>query len=59
MLDAISPVPVVVYVLSGCPHCTRATSLLHARGIEHTVVSGDGVASFRAQLRELTPLMSS
>lgn len=54
MLAATSPVPVVVYVLGGCPHCTRATSLLDVRGIGHTVVSGDGVAGFRAHLRELT-----
>lgn len=39
---------------SAAARTARATSLLHARGIEHTVVSGDGVAGFRAQLRELT-----
>ncbi len=47
-------VPITVYVLSGCPHCTRATSLLDRRGIEHETVSGDGIQGFRRQLQELT-----
>lgn len=48
------PRPVTVYVLSGCPHCTRAIALLRRRGIEHEVVSGDGVPGFRARLANET-----
>jgi len=46
--------PITVYVLSGCPHCTRATSLLGRRGMKHETVSGDGIPGFRRQLQELT-----
>ncbi|UTI64337.1 glutaredoxin [Paraconexibacter antarcticus] len=46
--------PVTVHVLSGCPHCTRALALLRRRGIEHDIVSGDGVHGFREQLRAQT-----
>jgi len=45
---------VVVHVLSGCPHCWRATTLLDRRGVEYEVVSGDGVPGFRRRLRKLT-----
>lgn len=47
-------VAITVYVLSGCPHCTRATSLLDRRGMKHETVSGDGIPGFRRQLHELT-----
>ncbi len=47
-------VAITVYVLGGCPHCTRATSLLDRRGIRHETVSGDGIPGFRRQLQELT-----
>jgi glutaredoxin 3 len=47
-------VPITVYVLGGCPHCTRATSLLDRRGIQHEIVSGDGIPGFRRRLKELT-----
>ncbi len=46
--------PVTVYVLSGCPHCTRAVALLRRRGIDHDVVSGDGVRGFRERLQAKT-----
>lgn len=46
--------PVTVYVLRGCPHCTRALALLRRRGIDHDVVSGDGVGGFREQLHART-----
>lgn len=46
--------PVTVYVLAGCPHCTRATALLDRRGIEHEIVSGDGVRGFRRRLYDFT-----
>jgi len=45
---------ITVYVLGGCPHCTRATSLLDCRGIQHETVSGDGIPGFRRRLQELT-----
>ncbi len=45
---------VVVNVLSGCPHCTRARALLRRRGIEHEVVSGDGQPDFRRKLAAAT-----
>ncbi len=47
-------VPITVYVLGGCPHCARATSLLDRRGIRHETVSGDGIPGFRRRLQELT-----
>ena len=47
-------VPITVYVLGGCPHCTRATSLLDRRGIKHETVSGDGIPGFRRRMQELT-----
>jgi len=47
-------VAITVYVLGGCPHCTRATSLLRRRGIKHETVSGDGIPGFRRRLQELT-----
>jgi len=47
-------VPITVYVLSGCPHCARATSLLGRRGMTHETVSGDGIPGFRRRLQELT-----
>ncbi len=49
-----SPARVVVHVLSGCPHCWRATTLLDRRGVDYEIVSGDGVPGFRRRLRELT-----
>ena len=45
---------ITVYVLGGCPHCTRATSLLGRRGMKHETVSGDGIPGFRRRLQELT-----
>jgi glutaredoxin 3 len=47
-------VGVVVHVLSGCPHCLRATYLLDRRGVDYEVVNGDGVAGFRDRLSEVT-----
>jgi glutaredoxin 3 len=47
-------VPITVYVLGGCPHCTRATSLLDRRGIQHEIVSGNGIPGFRRRLQQLT-----
>jgi glutaredoxin 3 len=46
--------PITVYVLSGCPHCMRATSLLGRRGLKHETVSGDGIPDFRRRLQERT-----
>lgn len=53
-MEASAGVPIVVYTLSGCPHCRRALGLLARRGLQAETICGDREPDFRRRLAGLT-----